>query len=101
MATFDGIETKKPVAIAWYRREDWVRIRSISADRANLPEQYDEWLRRIERQLSGLADEGIVPDRTIIDPDALLAFAGERQIDRQTRSEFAAILLANRNRTAH
>lgn len=95
MAKFDGVETNKPVALACYRSEDWPRIREISADRANLPEQYDEWLSRIARQLADLKASGIEPDKIIITPDALLAFAGEREINRQTRSEYAARQLAN------
>lgn len=95
MAKFDGIETKKPVGIAWYRPEDWARIREISIDRAYLPEDFGEWERGMDRHLAELAIRGIEPDKFIIDPDALLAWATFRniKIDNQARTRYATELL--------
>lgn len=97
MATFDGKPMQKPVMVAWFRREDYARIREISADRDNLPVQFDEWEKRINAQLAQLAVQGIVPDKFIVTPDALLAFAGKREINRKIRAEFAAVSISGKS----
>ena len=81
----------KPVVVGWYRPEDWARIREISEDRANLPESFEMWRRRAERNLAKFAIAGAVPDKIIVDPDALLTWAAVRnvKIDQKTRGLFA------------
>ncbi len=42
------------VGIAWYEAEQWSRLLEISADRDELEETYQEWVRDAERAIKEL-----------------------------------------------
>ena len=56
------------VAITWYRREDYFKIRLIMADTANLPATFDDWQTKAEEKYDALVREGFMVKKVIIDP---------------------------------
>ena len=44
--------------VAWYRPEQWERLRDIVPDPEALEETYEEWLAMATRALSRLAEQG-------------------------------------------
>jgi hypothetical protein len=82
------------VAVAWFRAEDYERIRQISA--GGMPATFADWEAKMTKALarSGVAE--ILAEKVIVDPDELLAFArhtGAGKIDNQMRSRFATLKL--------
>jgi hypothetical protein len=57
------------MGIAWYRREDYDRLRRIFSDGANLPQHYDDWLKLAEKLAERLKNQGQAFQRVYIDPD--------------------------------
>ena len=39
------------IAVAWYRRDQWERLRELAADPEKLEPTYDEWLEMAQRKL--------------------------------------------------
>lgn len=93
MATFDGKPTTKPVFVAWFTEETFARFREIYDTPGELPDNFEKWLRHAEGRLAGLSGVGIVPDKIIVDPEAMLKWARARgiKINNKTRGEFACI----------
>ncbi|MGE0564029.1 MAG: hypothetical protein AB7O50_05890 [Pseudolabrys sp.] len=82
------------MGLAWYRREDYQRIREISNDEMQptfdaFEEKMQRWLPQLKTQLP----PGIIIEKVIVNPDDLLAFAEKfhgGKIDTKVRSAFAA-----------
>ena len=87
------IRRKIVPGVAWYRREQWPRLRDVSADADALEETYDEWEAMALDALQQLRARGIEPARIDIDVEELLRWcqAGGRPVDAKARSAFAAI----------
>lgn len=83
------------VAFAWFRPDQWTRIRAIISDGYRIPERFEDWQRKASSQISQLEQRGMVVRKMVVDPDELLAWARScgRSIDSQARADFAAILL--------
>jgi hypothetical protein len=79
-------------AIAWYRADQWDRLREISADRDQLDETYAEWVVKAQGVLDHLAGEGLSIDKVEIDLDDLQRWCAERgiPINGQARASYAA-----------
>lgn len=94
----------RAVAVAWFLREDYERIREICDD-AMIP-AFDQWEAKMRQKIDDLQRQrpGVLIERIIIDPDQLLAFARRRgfaKIDSKVRSEFAAFTLENKHARGH
>jgi hypothetical protein len=82
------------VAVAWFRTEDYERIRQISAD--GMPPTFAEWEAKMTQTLARSGVAGVFAEKVIIDPDELLVFAQHTRagkIDNQVRSRFAMLKL--------
>jgi hypothetical protein len=79
------------LGMAWYRREDYPRLLGIFADRANLHEAYDDWLKAAERGLDTFRSQGQAFQKVYIDPDTFPAWCAEMglNIDSKARVRFA------------
>jgi hypothetical protein len=79
------------VALASYRREDYPRILEIMADRSDLHDSYDDWLKDTQRVEQHLASTGRAICRPIIDPEKFLAWCEERDLKpvASSRSRYA------------
>jgi hypothetical protein len=86
------------VALAWFRAEDYDRIREICTD--EMIPTFAEFEAKMERAIPEFEARGVRLEKVIIDPDELIAFAkqtGASTIDTRVRTVFAANLLAKKH----
>ena len=55
--------------IAWYRREDYARLKAMFQDGENLPDTFGGWLETAQRVYDTLTAEGIRVVKANIDPE--------------------------------
>jgi hypothetical protein len=88
--------------VAWFRREDYPRIREISDD--EMIASFEEWEARTTQFLASREEPGVILEKVIIDPEELLAFARQfhdGQINTKVRAEFAARLVMKKSEANH
>ena len=92
-------ETNAVTGVAWYRREDWSRLREIASDRANLDDSYEAWLAGAQKTLLELAVAGVAARRVNVDVEALVrrCRAERRPVDSAARAAFVADQLRSAN----
>jgi hypothetical protein len=85
-------ETQHVVGIAWYRRDQWARLREISLDADEIEATYDEWLECAWKRMSELRQHGCEAQRVDVDTEELLRWCTKKgvRVDAAARSEFAA-----------
>ena len=85
-------ETQIVTGVAWYRPEQWQRLRDVSEDVDNLEETYDAWLQTAERMLRDGIPAGVVVEKIDIDVEEVLAWCNERGLpmNAQSRTRFVA-----------
>jgi hypothetical protein len=78
--------------IARYRREDWLPLREIASDRAQLDDSYEAWLAGARKTLLELAVAGVPARRVNVDIAALVRWcrAEGRPVDSAARATFVA-----------
>ncbi len=89
------------LAFGWFTAGSFVRLREISTDKDNLPKTFREWEMHAQAQFDGFRQKGIVIEKVLIDPDALLKWAHEAPIDSKKRAEFAAMILMKKHESSH
>jgi hypothetical protein len=79
-------------AIAWYREDQWERLREISADRDQLDDTYAEWVVKAEEVLRHLAEQGMNIEKVEIDLEDLQRWCAAQGIpvDSRARASYAA-----------
>ena len=85
-------ETNSVTGVAWYRREDWSRLREIASDRTKLDDTYEAWLAGAQKTLLDLAIAGVAARRVSVDIEALVRWcrAEGRPVDSAARAAFVA-----------
>ena len=85
-------ETNSVTGVAWYRREDWSRLREIASDRTNLDDSYEAWLAGAQKTLLDLAIAGVAARRVSVDVEALVRWcrAEGRPVNSAARAAFVA-----------
>src|SRR5437773_1584994 len=66
----------RAVGVAWFRREDYQRIREISDD--EMHPTFEQFEAKMAERLPRHEAPGIILEKVIVDPDELLAFARDR-----------------------
>ena len=81
--------------IAWYRRDQWRRLREVASDADELEESYDDWLAGAQKALVQMALSGVQARRVDVDVDALIRWcqAEGRPVDSAARAAYAALQL--------
>jgi len=81
-----------PAVLAWYRREEYPLILEMMADRSEMHDTYDEWLRDVERLEQHLISEGHAVTHVIIDPEIFRSWCDQHNLKpvAKARSRFAA-----------
>ena len=64
---------RQKIAFAWYRPEDWQRLREISSDTETLEPTYDEWLMQAEDGFRKTRDAGMDVTKIFINLNELAA----------------------------
>lgn len=82
---------KMVVAMAWYRREQWLLLRAMSADADKLEPDYQSWLAFALRQIRDLESKGIRVQKIEVEVGALSRWCESegRAMDGEARAEFA------------
>lgn len=57
--------------IAWYRRDQWTRLRELASDADKLEESYEDWLAGAQKTLVHMRVAGVRAQRVNIDLDEL------------------------------
>jgi hypothetical protein len=80
------------VGIAWYRPEQWARLRALSTDPEALEDTFEEWVRLAEEKMEGLLQSGIMAKRISIDVEELNAWciAQHLPMNGEARARFVA-----------
>ena len=78
--------------IAWYRRDQWTRLRQLASDLDKLEESYEEWLAGAQKALVQMSVAGVRAQRVDVDLDELARWClGEaRPLDSAARAAFVA-----------
>lgn len=81
----------RAVGIAWYRREDYQKIRAVMADPDKLPATFDKWFYSANKFARGLEARGQIVERVYLDPDEFAEWCQRRgmNIDAKARMTFA------------
>lgn len=87
-------------AVAWYKPNQWSRLREISEDRNQLEETYREWQDYAEQALKDFAARGGLLEKVTVDTEELLAWCKERglKVNAKSRSLYASWLLQEKDR---
>jgi hypothetical protein len=94
---------RRTVAIVWYRETDWPRLRTLFADKDELPDTYAEWLATAEALLASLKRSGINGAKVRLDPETFSAWCAAQGLapDAQARSRYVGEVAAARHRPRH
>jgi hypothetical protein len=87
------------MGVAWYRPEQWERLREISEDGDKLETTYKEWAKNAERALQEMQKVGMHPEKVEIDVEELLRWCNERDrpVDASARVQYTTEKLAQRH----
>jgi hypothetical protein len=79
------------VGCAWYRPEQWERLREISVDRDDLGATYEEWERNAEANLEKLNEMGLHSVKVDIDVEELVNWCMVQNclVDGEARAQYA------------
>lgn len=82
-------------AAAWYKPNQWQRLREISEDRDQLEENHGEWQVLAEKALEDFAARGLSVTKVTVDTEELLRWCNERglKVNGESRSQYASWLL--------
>ena len=91
------------IGAAWYRAEQWPRLREISADADKLEETYEGWLYHAEAAIAQMIDQGIAIIKVPVDVNDLEAWCRQRAlpIDGAARVQFVIHLLQSADTSKH
>lgn len=94
MADFLGYDVTA-VVMAFYEREDWPGIVSVSSD-VNADMDYDVWLQKFTQKFEAVTHAGKRVVRITVRPGPLLAYCRDKgcPVDQKARGLFAARLAA-------
>src|SRR5215813_5917526 len=85
-------EDKLVIGFAWYRPEQWQRVRDISSDADDLADTYLKWLQLAEEKLKQLRSSGVLVEKVDIHSEQLILWCNERglEINGESRSQYAS-----------
>jgi hypothetical protein len=77
--------------IAWYKREDYERLRALFMDGDKLPSTYDQWLNKAEDIVNQFRSNGQAFQKVYIDPNTFADWCSARglDIDAKARMRFS------------
>lgn len=80
------------VGVAWYRADQWQRLRSLAADAHALHDTYAEWEAAALKRLADFRARGMLVRPVPVDIDELAQWCRERHqaMDGKARSQFVA-----------
>ena len=87
--------------VAWYRREQWERLREVSEDVDNLDETYDAWLETAERMIRDGIPADVHVEKVDIDVEEVLAWCNVKGLpmNASSRSQFVSERIRQKHET--
>src|SRR5712691_1053313 len=78
--------------IAWYRRDQWARLRELATDADRLEEAYEDWLAGAQKTIVQMTAAGVHVRRVDIELDELVRWCRHEgcPLDSATRAAFTA-----------
>ena len=78
--------------IAWYRRDQWARLRELAVDADRLEEAFEDWLVGAQKTIVQLTATGLRVRRVDVDLDDLVRWCRHdgRPLDSAARAAFTA-----------
>ena len=85
-------ESQLVTGVAWYRPEQWERLREVSEDVDNLEETYDAWLQTAERMIRDGIPADVWVEKIDIDVEEVVAWCNVRGLamNAESRSRYVA-----------
>ena len=98
----DNNQTELVTAVAWYRREQWQRLRDVSEDVDNLEETYDAWLETAERMLREGIPADVPVEKFDVDVEEVLAWCNVKGLpmNAASRAQFVSERMRQKQRTS-
>jgi len=86
--------------IAWYKPEQWLRLREIAADVEILEATHEEWRVLAEKAMDDFASLLVFPEKVEVDVEELLAWCQKqkRPVTGEARSGYVAWLMQEREK---
>jgi hypothetical protein len=66
------VEPKAVIGVAWFVREEWLKLAAVVPDRSELDDTFEEWEKNAQRALRMLEAEGHKVQKVTITIDALM-----------------------------
>jgi hypothetical protein len=87
--------------VAWYRPEQWQRLREVSEDVDNLEETYDAWLQTAERMIRDGIPSDVIVERIDVDVEEVLAWCNVQGLpmNAESRARFVSERVRQRHET--
>jgi len=84
------------IGIPWYKKEHYPRILAIFTDGHNLPDTFDDWLKKAQDIADRIESRGSTVIKVDIDPETFPAWCMSRglNIDSNARNYFVNCFLA-------
>ena len=94
-----GHRDRPMMGIAWYKPEQWQRLREVSADPEKLEQTHAEWQALATQTLGDLQRNGFSVRKVDVNVEELVTWCREKgmAIDAQARSSFAVHKLHGMN----
>ena len=91
------------VGVAWYRPEQWQRIRDISVDAVDMHDSYEEWLRSAEQNIKEISISGLDLEKVDVNSEQLILWCNIRglEVNGQARSQYVSERLRELHNPAH
>ena len=88
--------------VAWYRREQWERLREVSEDVDNLEETYDAWLQTAERMIRDGIPNDVIVEKIDLDVEEVRAWCNVQGLpmNAASRARFVAERVRQRHETS-
>jgi hypothetical protein len=85
-------ESRIVTGVAWYRPEQWQRLREVAEDVDNLEESYEAWLQTAERLIREDIPSNLTVEKVDVEVEDLLAWCNARglAVNAKTRSQYVS-----------
>jgi len=92
---------KVVLGIAWYRREQWLLLKSASVDADEMHDSYDEWVDSAEKAFSCMRKEEKNVLKVVVDVEELIDWCRKENcpVDSSARARFVNHKLKDRKKS--
>ena len=87
------------VAVSWYQKDEWEKMKALSVDAETLDDDYESWKKNANSLIASLKENGVVAQKFSVNAEKLLAWCQEqgRPLNGKARSAYAVHILQQRH----